>query len=207
MNFGQWAAALLAFGSWPVTQEKLVGIVSWAVAEGSPCSCNPLDTTEPAHGSWKCNYANVQSYPSVQIGIEATFATLHNGYYPGVLAVLADEGAGAYALAAAVGRSPWGTGNFSRVVDTVKANPAPYFAREVHGSGPDPLPPTPEGAENVTSIVSGGYLHVFGEINGKAYHWFQPDPFPPGHTPVWNVELLPTLPPSGPPPGQLGGGR
>jgi hypothetical protein len=134
VNFGQWATALLEFGEWPVTQEKLTGVVAWQVATASPCSCNPLEATEPGAGSCRWGATDLQDYPNVQIGLEAIFSTLHNGRYRNVLAVLTDEGASAYSLAQAVGDSPWGTRNFTVAVDAVRADPAPYFDRPVCGS-------------------------------------------------------------------------
>jgi len=140
----EWSNDLLAFGDWPPSAEKVLGIVAWGVAEGSQALWNPLDTTEPAAGATNYNSAGVRNYPTQQIGLEAVYATLHNGFYAPILACLADPtGSSALALAAAVGRTPWGTGNFSPTVERVKADPAHYYGQLVAGSGQSPPGPTP----------------------------------------------------------------
>jgi hypothetical protein len=156
----EWAIALLDFGGWPLSAEKVIGIVAWGVAEGSEATWNPLDTTQSAPGASDYNSAGVKNYPSQTIGIEATYATLHNGDYPKILACLSDpSGSSALALAAAVGSEPWGTGNFSRVVEEVKADPERYFSQIVAGSGgglpPDPTPgPGPEPPTSIGGLLA-----------------------------------------------------
>jgi hypothetical protein len=157
MTLDEWGQALLSFGLWPITLEKRIGIVAWAMAEGNinvpECSgaiWNPLDTTEPAPQSTDFNAAGVKDYPDEQTGLAAVLATLRNGRYANVLAVLADEGASAMSLAQAVGNSPWGTGDFSWAAEQVKADPAPFFAVQVPGSsgpGPSPTPSPTQGAD------------------------------------------------------------
>jgi hypothetical protein len=190
-----WSQELLSFGDWPITYEKRVGITAWAMAEGDinvpSCSgalWNPLDTEEPAPGATDFNAAGVKNYPSEQVGIEAVYATLHNGHYPGILAVLGNEGAGAMSLAQAVGNSPWGTGNFSWAVERVKADPARYL--EVPVPGTSSPSPTPKEAEEVTSQVIGSQTHVWGidPRTNAPTHWWQ-DSQEPG-TP-WHSETLP----------------
>lgn len=147
----EWAQALLTHGEWPVTMEHRMGLVAWAMAEGTitvpACSgalWNPLDTTEPAPGATDFNAVGVKNYPDEPTGIEAVYATLLNGRYPPILAWLADEGSSALGLPAAVAASPWGTGNFSKAAEMVKASPDTYFAVEVPGSSPAPAPePSP----------------------------------------------------------------
>ena len=140
----EWSIDLLAFGDWPTSAEKVCGIVSWGVAEGSQAIWNPLDTTEPAPGATNYNSAGVKNYPTLQVGLEAVYATLHNGFYGPILACLGDPtGSSAMALSAAVGRTPWGTGSFPAVVERVKADPARYYAEPVAGSGSNPPVPKP----------------------------------------------------------------
>jgi len=159
----EYANQLLAFGDWPPSAEKVLGIVAWGVAEGSEALWNPLDTTEPAAGATNYNRAGVKNYPSLQVGLEAVYATLHNGHYAPILAVLDDPtGSSALALAAAVGRTPWGTGNFSATVERVKADPSLYYAQQVAGSGhvppepnPAPLPhPTPQEDDEMNAFIA-----------------------------------------------------
>lgn len=160
MTVDEWAQALLEAGGWPVTVEKRIGIVAWALAEGdiavprcSGARWNPLDTTEPAPGASNFNPQGVRDYPDEATGISATVATLHDGYYDStILPVLADEGASAQSLAAAVGASPWGTGNFARAVEQVASDTAAYFAVVVPGSPPGGAEP-PAGGEPAAAAV------------------------------------------------------
>lgn len=152
----EWAQALLAFGEWPVTMEKRIGLVAWAMAENTGAAWNPLATTEPASGATDWNSAGVKVYPSEQIGIEATYTTLRNGYYPDILAVLGDEGASAMSLASCESLNTWGTGNFTRVVERVKADlELMNTAVAGSGSGPAPIPtPTPTPQPGGTTTVN-----------------------------------------------------
>ena len=110
-----WAVALLTATHLPLTACNVSAVTDWENAEGgnwqNSATANPLNTTMPEPGSHSMNSASVQAYPSWPVGFTATVATLDNGNYPGILAALrAGDNAGA--VAAAVGASPWGTGNF-----------------------------------------------------------------------------------------------
>lgn len=56
---------------------------------------------------------------------------------------------------------------------------------------PPPEPPDPKENPTVTSLISGGQLHVWGVVGGSAYHWWQAVGGNPSG-PAWNVEKLPT---------------
>lgn len=102
---------------------------TWEAAEGgnwhNSAWCNPLNTTqhEPGSTALSGNPDGVQAYHNASghtcwyWGIKATGDTLLNGYYGGILTVLrhpkSTNQSQCVALADAVGRSPWGTGNFS----------------------------------------------------------------------------------------------
>jgi hypothetical protein len=49
-------------------------------------------------------------------------------------------------------------------------------------------PPNYKEAENMTSIVVGGQLHIFGVVGSTAYHWWQ-EIGPPAS--AWHMEKLP----------------
>ena len=66
-------------------------------------------------GATVFNSVGVKAYTSWKQGLQATVITLRNGYYEAILAALR-RGDDASAVAAAVGASPWGTGNFSRLL-------------------------------------------------------------------------------------------
>jgi hypothetical protein len=94
----------------PVTQENLRGLFAWIDAESNAASLlNPLATTQGAAGARNANSVGVKGYPSVEVGLDATVITLHNGHYPNILAALA-SGDSALAITEAVAASPWGTG-------------------------------------------------------------------------------------------------
>ena len=110
-----WAVALLTATRLPLTACNVAAVTDWENAEGgnwaNSAAANPLNTTLPEPGSHSINSAGVQAYPSWPVGFTATVATLNNGDYPGILGALR-AGDNAQAVAAAVGASPWGTGDF-----------------------------------------------------------------------------------------------
>ena len=115
-----WANALLQQLGMPLTRANLTAIVAWELAEGghwhNTAHYNPLNTTMPEPGATSMNSVGVKAYLSWAQGFTATLATLHNGYYGRILAALR-AGDDPYAVAAAVAGSPWGTGNFSGLID------------------------------------------------------------------------------------------
>lgn len=58
---------------------------AWARAEGGTARYNPLNTTEPWAGATDYNSAGVKNYPSGADGIAATYLTLVNGHYIGIV--------------------------------------------------------------------------------------------------------------------------
>lgn len=59
----------------------------WQSYEGGGASFNPFNTTQKIPGSsWDYNGVGVQNYSSAAQGIQATWQTLTNGYYPKVVA-------------------------------------------------------------------------------------------------------------------------
>ena len=111
-----WAKALLEQLHMPLTTQNTAAITAWEMAEGghwhNSAHYNPLNTTMPEPGATSMNSVGVKAYTSWAQGFTATLATLHNGYYGGILAALR-AGDNAIAVADAVAASPWGTGNFS----------------------------------------------------------------------------------------------
>lgn len=181
----QWAQALIAKGNFNPAEPVVVGLVAWAVAEGyQPGAAtlvnavwNPLDTTEPWAGATDFNDVHVKNYATLDDGVAATLATLVNGYYPNVLAELRTAEPDPHALARAVGSTPWGTGDFSAVVDRVTADPAGYLALGVAGSetwtGPTPpsteeddLPLNADDLTAITTIVDEQIAHAASEPDG-----------------------------------------
>ena len=114
-----WARALLVAMRLPVTADNVAAITAWEMAEGghwyNTAYYNPLNTTQSMPGATVFNSVGVKAYTSWKQGLEATMITLKNGYYGGILEALR-RGNDSTAVAAAVGASPWGTGNFSHLL-------------------------------------------------------------------------------------------
>lgn len=91
-------------------QANIVTMLAWQKAEGTSAKFNPYATTQREQGSTTLpgNSSGVQEYTSWHDGVAATATTLQNGSYGAILQALR-SGAGAQAVAQAVGRSPWGT--------------------------------------------------------------------------------------------------
>ncbi len=114
-----WARALLVAMRFPVTADNVAAVTAWEMAEGghwyNTAYYNPLNTTQSMPGATVFNSVGVKAYTSWKQGLEATMITLKNGYYGGILDALR-RGDDSTAVAAAVGASPWGTGNFSHLL-------------------------------------------------------------------------------------------
>ena len=114
-----WAQALLLAMRLPVTADNVAAITAWEMAEGghwyNTAYYNPLNTTQDMPGATVFNSVGVKAYTSWKQGLQATVKTLKNGYYDGIIDALR-RGNDSSAVAQAVGNSPWGTGDFSRLL-------------------------------------------------------------------------------------------
>jgi peptidoglycan hydrolase CwlO-like protein len=114
-----WARALLVAMRLPVTADNVAAITAWEMAEGghwyNTAYYNPLNTTQRMPGATVFNSVGVKAYTSWKQGLQATVITLKNGYYGGIIEALR-RGNDSTAVAAAVGSSPWGTGDFSHLL-------------------------------------------------------------------------------------------
>jgi hypothetical protein len=110
-----WARALLRSLGDPRTGCDLAAVTAWESAEGGnwgdAAQYNPLNTTQTEPGSYAVNSAGVQAFTSWRSGFAATITVINNGLYGPILAALA-AGDNAQAVADAVTRSHWGTGQF-----------------------------------------------------------------------------------------------
>jgi len=77
---GAWAVSLLRTLGAPVCGRNLVSLVAWQSAENTTASWNPLATTLSAAGAQNFNGVGVKNYPSMLDGIDATVATLRDGW-------------------------------------------------------------------------------------------------------------------------------
>jgi peptidoglycan hydrolase CwlO-like protein len=114
-----WARALLVAMRLPVTADNVAAVTAWEMAEGghwyNTAYFNPLNTTQGMPGATVFNSVGVKAYTSWKQGLQATVKTLRNGYYGAIIEALR-RGNDAAAVAAAVGSSPWGTGDFGRLL-------------------------------------------------------------------------------------------
>lgn len=80
-----WRYRLLAkLHAFP-TRNNLKLLHYWQVCEGGSASFNPLNTTEDWPGATQYNPDGVKNYPSGKVGIQATYLTLVNGHYNGIV--------------------------------------------------------------------------------------------------------------------------
>jgi molecular chaperone GrpE (heat shock protein) len=114
-----WAKALLLAMRLPVTADNVAAVTAWEMAEGghwyNTAYYNPLNTTQNMPGARVFNSVGVKAYTSWKQGLQATVKTLKNGLYGGIIEALR-RGNDSDGVAHAVGASPWGTGDFSRLL-------------------------------------------------------------------------------------------
>jgi hypothetical protein len=112
-----WITAFLSALGAPASAANTSSMTDWISHEGtygSGATNNPLNTTEPGFGSTSVfNSVGVRNYPTEAGGISATVATLENGSYPDILALL-HSGAGLKSGASA-GLLKWSNGGYSSV--------------------------------------------------------------------------------------------
>ena len=103
------------------TQNRLL-LRAWAKAEGGTARYNPLNTTEPWPGATEYNKAGVKNYPTGADGISATYLTLVNGHYIGIVNTMRAGRASAKWIVErnAAEFDTWGTG--SRLILEVLAS-------------------------------------------------------------------------------------
>lgn len=123
----QFAADILHGIGAPVTAGNLALMLAWQRSEGGSARFNPFNTTLSRPGAGSYNSVGVRNYTSYQQGLNATIATLRNGYYGGILSSL-KHGGNPYQTAAAIGKSPWGSSGS-------------LIASVLHGMGGFPHPP------------------------------------------------------------------
>lgn len=115
-----WITAVLSGVGAPSTGANIDSLTDWisheSVFPGGPGKggqWNPLNTTQTEPGSTQYNSVGVQNYSDEQQGIQATIATLTNGNYSDILAMLR-AGKGLKSGASA-GLSKWSGGGYTSV--------------------------------------------------------------------------------------------
>jgi hypothetical protein len=82
-----WAKAVLTAAKFPQTKANQQSLIAWALNENTTAAYNPLATTL-GPGASVFNSKNVWNYNGWPTGIQRTAATIHNGYYPQIVADL-----------------------------------------------------------------------------------------------------------------------
>lgn len=85
---GEWAGAILEALDAPVNDANVYSFAGWFREEGGGGENNPMNSSQGDYpdtpGDW--NVDHVKNYPTPEIGVTETVATLKNGYYPAIIA-------------------------------------------------------------------------------------------------------------------------
>jgi hypothetical protein len=79
VTYGAWSGLFLRTMGVPSCHSNMVALVSWQMAEFTQAAWNPLATTHLMPGSTAFNSSNVQNYPSLGVGLQASKDTIVNG--------------------------------------------------------------------------------------------------------------------------------
>ena len=79
LPFGGWASRFLQQIGAPTCRDNLVVVIAWQANEFTQARWNPLATTHPMPGSTSFNAVGVQSYLSLDQGLQASADTLTGG--------------------------------------------------------------------------------------------------------------------------------
>jgi hypothetical protein len=108
-----WAAGVLNGVRAPIDTITVDALWAWSNCESGTDVMrwlNPLNTTQPWAGARDMNSVGVKAYLTVNDGINATVATLTNGYYPTILSHLRNSVPRAKWGDACIDLGKWGTG-------------------------------------------------------------------------------------------------
>lgn len=113
VTYGAWAGLFLKTMGVSGCHANRVAVVAWQYSEFTQAAWNPLATTVPMPGSTVYNSSNVQNYPSLEEGLQATKTTIDQGLssygYGGIVTALA-ACADPMTTASAVNASSWCAG-------------------------------------------------------------------------------------------------
>jgi hypothetical protein len=108
-----WAAGVLNGVRAPIDTIAVDALWAWSNCESGTDVMrwlNPLNTTQPWAGARDMNSVGVKAYLTVNDGINATVATLTNGYYPTILSHLRNSVPRSKWGDACIDLGKWGTG-------------------------------------------------------------------------------------------------
>lgn len=126
----EWAAAILKGLGAPVSTENVFSLAGWFLREGGGGENNPMNTTLGSQYP-AINSDGVRSFPTPEIGVTETVATLENGYSAIVASFRAGVGLEAPNAVTAAELRTWSGGGYSSITPVVvPMPPAPSFHYE-----------------------------------------------------------------------------
>ena len=161
MNREEFARAVFTKIGAEVNKTTLYFGIAWAAFEDTEALNNPWATTEPWTNSTMFNSVGVRNYQTWHDGIDATVATLLNGYYDHLVHLLKQPNITAKQLLGALTSSPWGSHPTVGLYQDVEQN-VNHFNKGVPGSPvlekkPTPVPapaPKPTALEEWASWIA-----------------------------------------------------
>ena len=155
-----WAVAILEALGAPVTKANVYSLAGWFLREGGGGQNNPMNTTLGSQYP-AINSDGVRNFPTPEIGVYETVATLKDGYSAVVADFVAGTGLSAPSPAARAELLKWSGGGYSSIVPAVVPMP----------SVPSPTPIPKEVVVAIAATTdSQGLVHFFQELSsGEVY--------------------------------------
>lgn len=120
---GEWAVAICRALNAPVTLNNCYSLAGWFRREGGGGQNNPMNTTLGSQYP-AINSDGVRNFPTPEIGVAETVATLQDGYSNVVASFRAGTGLGAPNSATAQELAKWSGGGYTSISPVVVPLPA-----------------------------------------------------------------------------------
>jgi len=148
ITYEQFARGFCADLGCPANEsQQLDTLVTVFTLEDSKATYNPADTMEPEPGTTDFNPQGVKNYPTLEEGFAALKATLLNGEYPEIVAMLKAGDDASRVLSCEEWNVYAGvpiTRDYAEVLAAVRNDRAAYYGRSIgEGAAPGPPPPAP----------------------------------------------------------------
>lgn len=153
---GLWAAAICEQLKAPTTEANVYSFAGWFLREGGGGQNNPMNTTLGSQYP-AINSDGVRDFPTPEIGVQYTVATLEDGYPNVVASFRAGVGLEHPNTATAAELSKWSGGGYTFITPVVVPMPTPD-------------PPKEEIMAVAAAVGNDGKVHVFQETSdGTVY--------------------------------------
>jgi hypothetical protein len=119
-----WAVAILDAMGAPVTEANVYSLAGWFLREGGGGQNNPMNTTLGSQYP-AINSVGVRDFPTPEIGVQETVATLMNGYGAVVASFRAGVGLEHPDSTTAIELRLWSGGGYDAITPVVVPMPAP----------------------------------------------------------------------------------